>query len=57
VRDRENHLVLVPWRPDLASHLGRSVTIQLDAARQVTRVLAEAPRRERARDRGLDRGG
>jgi hypothetical protein len=31
------------------------VTMQLDAARQVTRVLAEAPRRER--DRGLDRGG
>ena len=55
VRDRQNHLLLVPWRPDLAQHLGRSVTLQLNAERQVTRVLAEAPRRER--DRGLDRGG
>jgi hypothetical protein len=55
VRDRQNHLLLVPWRPDLAQHLGRSVTMQLDAERQVTRVLAEAPRRER--DLGLDRGG
>jgi len=33
------------------------VALHLDAARQVTRVLAEVPRRERARDRGLDRGG
>jgi hypothetical protein len=55
VRDRQDHLLLVPWRPDLAQDLERSVTMQLDAARQVTRVLAEAPRRER--DRGLDRGG
>ena len=55
VRDRQNHLLLVPWRPDLAQHLERSVTMQLNAERQVTRVLAEAPRRER--DRGLDRGG
>jgi len=57
VRDREHHLVLVPWTQELGQHLGRSVALQLDAARQVTRVLAEVPRRERARDRGLDRGG
>jgi MobA/MobL family len=55
VRDRDNHLVLVPWTREMGQHLGRSVTMQLDAGRQVTRVLAEAPRRER--DLGLDRGG
>jgi hypothetical protein len=55
VRDRDHHLVLVPWTRELGQHLGRSVTMQLDAGRQVTRVLAEAPRRER--DLGLDRGG
>ncbi len=55
VRDRANHLVLVPWTREMGQHLGRSVTMQLDAGRQVTRVLAEAPRRER--DLGLDRGG
>jgi hypothetical protein len=64
VQDRANHLVLVPWTRELSQHLGQSVAIQLDAARQVTRVLAEAPRRERdlaeahhrQRDRGFDLG-
>jgi hypothetical protein len=59
-----NHLVLVPWTRELSQHLGQSVAIQLDAARQVTRVLVEAPRRERdlaeahhrQRDRGFDLG-
>jgi hypothetical protein len=55
VRDRANHLVLVPWTREMSQHLGRSVAIQLDAERHVTRVLAETPRRER--DLGLDRGG
>src|SRR5712691_5851642 len=55
VRDRDHHLMLVPWTWEMGQHLGRSVTMQLDAGRQVTRVLAEAPRRER--DLGLDRGG
>src|SRR6266851_3475344 len=55
VRDRDHHLLLVPWTREMGQHLGRSVTMQLDAGRQVTRVLAEAPRRER--DLGLDRGG
>jgi hypothetical protein len=55
VRDRDNHLVLVPWTREMGQHLERSVTMQLDEGRHVTRVLAEAPRRER--DLGLDRGG
>jgi hypothetical protein len=50
VRDRPNHLVLVPWTQEMGQHLDRSVALQLDAVRQVTRVLAEAPRLER--DRG-----
>jgi len=55
VLDREDHLVLVPWTREMDQYLERSVAIQLDAQREVTRVLAEAPRMER--DLGLDRGG
>ncbi len=55
VLDREGHMVLVPWTRDMDRHLERSVMIQLDAQRQVTRVLAQAPQRDR--DLGLDRGG
>ena len=55
VQDRDRHLVLVPWTREMAPHLERSVAIQLDAQRQVTRVLAQAPERER--DWGLERGG
>jgi hypothetical protein len=54
VRDRQNYLLLVLWTREPAQHLGQSVTMHLDAGRQVTCVLAEAPRRER--DRGADRG-
>ena len=45
---REGHIMLVPWTRDMAQHLERSVAIQLDAERHVTRVLAETPRRERS---------
>lgn len=55
VLDRDDHMVLVPWTRDMDQHLERSVAIQLDEERQVTRVLAEAPRMER--DLGLDPGG
>jgi hypothetical protein len=55
VQDREDHMLLVPWTREMERHLERSVALQLDAARHVTRVLAEAPRREW--DLGLDRGG
>src|SRR5262249_38811540 len=51
VLDREDHMMLVPWTREMAQHLERSVAIQLDAQREVTRVLAEAPQRER--DLGL----
>jgi hypothetical protein len=67
VLDRDGHVVLVPWTRVLTPHLERAVAIDLDAAQQVTRVLAVAPpraptrelewRRERGQDRGLDLGG
>jgi hypothetical protein len=55
VLDRDGHMVLVPWTREMERHLERAVAIQLNAERQVTRVLAQAPTRER--DLGLDRGG
>jgi hypothetical protein len=55
VLGRDGQMVLVPWTQEMAQHLGRSVMMQLVAGLQVTRVLPEAPRRER--DLGLDRGG
>ena len=67
VLDRDGHVVLVPWTRALTPHLDQSVAMHLDAARQVTQVLAVAPPRaptrelERGRevgqDRGLDLGG
>ena len=56
VQDRGHHLVLVPWTREMERHLERSVVIQLSMERQVTQVLAEAPRRERERDLGFDLG-
>jgi hypothetical protein len=55
VLDRDGRMLLVPWTREMSQHLERSVAIQLDAARHVTRVLAQAPQRER--DLGLDLGG
>ena len=67
VLEWDGHVVLVPWTRVMTPHLDQFVAIHLDAAQQVTQVLAVAPPRaptwelERGRelgqDRGLDLGG
>jgi len=56
VQDRDDHYFLVPWTRDMPQHRGQSVAIQLNAERQVTRVLGVAHARDQARDHGLDLG-
>jgi hypothetical protein len=60
VLDQHGRLLLVPWTREMAQHLERSVALQLDTERHVTRVLGvtqeRAQERAQERTRECDRG-